>query len=70
MRSVGAFRTKSIITDSTSLTEGKELIKATNVKASPQLMPPQKITSEYILQTELSSGMNWEISFIVNVVVI
>ena len=70
MRSVGAFRTKSIIPDSTSWTEGKELIKATKVKASSQVMPLPEITPEYILQTELSSGMNWDISFIVNVVVI
>ncbi len=37
MRSVGTFRTKSIIPDSRPWTEGKELIKATKVKASSRV---------------------------------
>ena len=45
------------------------MIKVTKVKASSQAIPLPEITPEYILQTELSSGMNWVISFIVNVVV-
>lgn len=70
MRSVGASKTKFIIPDSTSWTEGKELIKATKVKVSSQVSPLPEIMPDYILQTELSSGMNWEISFIDNVVVV
>ncbi len=70
MRSVSDFRTKPIIPDSTSWTERKELIKATKVKVSSQAMPLPEIRQEYILQTERSYGMNWEISFIVKGVVI